>query len=72
MDDKDILINKLKEALVRMIADRYDFFKEREDVLHTNPTEEYRKFCVICNECQNMDKKTIASNNKPCEESSGT
>jgi len=40
MDEKDILINKLKDALTRMITFMNDFFKEIEDGLQTNPSEE--------------------------------
>ena len=40
MEGKDILINKLKDALERMIAVMNDLGKEMEDELQTNPTLE--------------------------------
>ena len=63
---KVFLINKLKEASVKVITEMVEFFKETDDVLR--PTKVQKDICVICNKCQNMDDETITNTSKTFNE----
>jgi multimeric flavodoxin WrbA len=71
MDEKDILINRLKDAIKQLITLMQDYCKEISDGLENNSinrSEDYKlKCCVVCEKCQSK-----ANNDEQVKESSGT
>jgi hypothetical protein len=67
MDEKDILINRLKDAIKQLITLMQDYCKEISDGLENHSINRSEDYKLKCEKCQSK-----ANNDEQVKESSGT